>query len=72
MKECKNRKNEINNRIEKMNNQIWTGNKIGDEGAKMISESLKINTTLTRLDLTCDENKIMKYNMIIIQNEMII
>ena len=29
----------------------WTDNKIGLEGAKMISESLKINTTLTQLDL---------------------
>ena len=27
----------------------------------MISESLKINTTLTTLDLGCDEIKIMKY-----------
>ena len=34
---------------------IWTGNNIGDEGAKMISESLKINTTLTELYLDCDE-----------------
>ena len=34
---------------------IWTGNNIGDEGAKMISELLKINSTLTELYLTCDE-----------------
>ena len=34
---------------------IWTGNNIGVEGARMISESLKINTTLTELDLSCDE-----------------
>ena len=34
---------------------IWTTNKIGDEGARMISESLKINTTLTKLDLRRDE-----------------
>ena len=33
----------------------WTGNKIGDSGASAISESLKINTTLTELDLSCDE-----------------
>ena len=39
----------------------WTDNKIGDEGAKMISESLKINTTLTTLNLSCDEIKIMKF-----------
>ena len=31
----------------------WTANYIGDEGAKKISESLKINTTLTELDLIC-------------------
>ena len=31
------------------------GNKIGDEGAKTISESLKINTSLTTLDLWSDE-----------------
>ena len=34
---------------------IWTGNKIGDSGAIMISESLKINTTLTTLILCSDE-----------------
>jgi len=33
----------------------WTGNKIGAEGASKISESLKVNTTLTTLDLGCDE-----------------
>ena len=61
MKEYENRKNEINR-----NNKmiiwiiwiIWTGNNIGDEGAKMISESLKINTTLTYLDLRGDEIEI--------------
>ena len=31
------------------------GNKIGDEGAKTISESLKINTSLTSLYLGGDE-----------------
>ena len=41
---------------------IWTGNSIGDEGAIMISESLKINTTLTALDLDCDENEINEKN----------
>ena len=34
---------------------IWTDNNIGESGARMISESLKTNTTLTTLDLTCDE-----------------
>ena len=33
----------------------WTVNDIGDSGARMISESLKTNTTLTKLDLSCDE-----------------
>ena len=33
----------------------WTGNRIGDEGASKISESLKVNTTLTKLDLESDE-----------------
>ena len=33
----------------------WTGNKIGAEGANKISESLKVNTTLTKLDLLGDE-----------------
>ena len=33
----------------------WTGNYIGDEGAKKISESLKTNTTLTELDLGRDD-----------------
>ena len=34
----------------------WTENKIGDEGAKKISESLMINTTLTQLNLSCNWN----------------
>ena len=33
----------------------WTGNKIGDSGASKISGSLKVNTTLTELDLFGDE-----------------
>ena len=33
----------------------WTGNRIGAEGANKISEILKVNTTLTKLDLNCDE-----------------
>ena len=33
----------------------WTDNEIGDEGASKISESLKVNTTLTELDLEGDE-----------------
>jgi len=34
---------------------IWTGNNTGESGARLISESLKTNTTLTDLDLGCDE-----------------
>ena len=34
---------------------IWTENNIGDEGARMISESLKSNTTLKELGLQSDE-----------------
>ena len=37
--------------------RIWTDNNIGESGARMISESLKTNTTLTYLDLTGDEKK---------------
>ena len=37
----------------------WTGNRIGAEGATKISESLMTNTTLTTLNLMCDDN-IMK------------
>jgi len=35
--------------------RIWTGNGIGESGARMISLSLKTNTTLTTLYLGCDE-----------------
>ena len=37
---------------------IWTGDNIGAEGARMISEALKTNTTLTWLALGCDENEV--------------
>ena len=33
----------------------WTDNRIGDEGAIQISESLKSNATLTELDLGSDD-----------------
>ena len=42
----------------------WTDNKIGAKGATKISESLMINTTLTELNLSSDDNII--YNNIII------
>ena len=34
-----------------------TGNKIGDEGAKAMSEILEKNTTLTSLDLSCEKEE---------------
>ena len=34
-----------------------TGNKIGAEGAKALSEMLKVNTTLTWLYLRCEEEE---------------
>ena len=43
----------------------WIANQIGYEGAKTISESLMINTSLTSLDLGCDEkiwNEMREYN----------
>ena len=36
-------------------NEEWIVNTIGDEGAKSISESLKINTTLKELTLRSEE-----------------
>ena len=38
-------------------NEKWTANKIGDEGAKMISEGMKSNSTLTTLGLGCDDKE---------------
>jgi len=40
---------------------VLTVNKIGDEGAKFLSEALKKNTTLTELDLS-DEISSKEYN----------
>ena len=34
-----------------------TGNRIRDEGAKAISEMMKVNTTLTTLNLYCEKKK---------------
>ena len=33
------------------------GNKIGDEGAKSLCKMLKVNTTLTSLDLSSEEER---------------
>ena len=47
---------------------IWTDNNIGESGARMISKSLKTNTTLTVLNLGCDEKwSKMKWIIIIIK-----
>ena len=55
--EEKNKKQEIEREMKKImiKNEKWTDNNIGDEGTRMISESLKTNTSLTILDLHCDE-----------------
>ena len=34
-----------------------TGNEIGTEGAKALCEMLKVNSTLTFLDLFCEEEE---------------
>ena len=44
-------------RNERKGEKKWIDNWIGDYGAKTISESLKINTSLTQLNLGCDEKK---------------
>ena len=41
----------------KMKWNKWTDNKIGYEGANKISETLKVNTTLTILYLSDDEQE---------------
>ena len=38
------------------NNWIWTDNEIESEGARMLSEVLKSNNTLTELNLMSDDN----------------
>ena len=35
----------------------WIDNDVGDEGARMISDSLKVNSTLTKLGLCRDNDK---------------
>ena len=36
---------------------VFTGNNIGDTGATLLSESLKSNTTLTELNLGCEDRR---------------
>ena len=38
----------------------WIGNRIGAEGAGMISEALKCNSSLTRLNLASDEIELIE------------
>ncbi len=45
------------NRKKTRKNKMKTENKIGVEGAKMISEVMKSNSTLTSLNLGCEEEK---------------
>ena len=40
-----------------------TGNKIGDEGAGLLSEALKTNTTLTTINLRCEQEDKTKDTM---------
>ena len=51
------------------NKEMWTGNDFGKEGTRMISEALRINSSLTELDLNSDKKEkwIRKRNM---KNEM--
>ena len=57
--EMKNNKHTNKKKNDKWRNEIiWTGNNIGDSGARMISESLKTNTTLTTLGLIGEENEV--------------
>ena len=43
------------NRERKKSNYKWTDNTFGLEGVKMLSEGLKSNSTLTALNLFCDD-----------------
>ncbi len=48
--------------------EIWAGSNIGAKGTKRISESLKINTTLTKLNLGGNWNPTIDKNWIVIKN----
>ena len=53
--DMKGRKERRNEKIEWIG--WWIGNAIGDKGVKAISESLKINTSLTKLSLNSEKRK---------------
>ena len=38
------------------------GNQIGDAGAALIAEALKVNTTLTSIDLSCEWHNLANSN----------
>ena len=42
-------------------NWQWSANEIGKEGAKALSEAMRINTTLTKLDLDCIDEEEKKW-----------
>lgn len=39
---------------------VLTGEEIDDKGAKVLSDGLKVNTTLTSLIMTCEEEQQIK------------
>ncbi len=52
-----------NKEMNKNENEMkWIGNEIGNEGAQILSEAMKINTSLTSLDLRSDEKKRKRSN----------
>ena len=32
---------------------VWTDNRVGDDGMKVLCEALKVNTTLTKVNIEC-------------------
>ena len=42
------------------NYNLQIGSRIGDEGARALSEALKINTTLQSLNLSCEKDQSVK------------
>ena len=62
----------MNKKTNEKEKNKWKENKIGAEGANKISESLKVNTTLTELDLSGDDkiDKKMKWKRQKTRNEI--